>query len=255
MESFFPLFSLAQLGFAVTVAVVAGVVKGVVGFAMPLVLLSGLTIFATPETALAGLILPTLVTNGQQALRQGPRAALASTARFWVFLLCGGAALIITAQLVRSIPATTMMAVIGVLVTLLTVLQLSGWRPRLPQRSVPVEATVGTVAGAMGGVSGVWGPPTVLYLTAIGTAKHDQMRVQGVIYGLGAVALLGAHIASGVLRAETVWFSALLVLPAMAGLWLGGQVLDRINQAVFRQLTLLVLLLAGLNLVRRGFFG
>lgn len=237
------------------VAILAGVVKGIVGFAMPLVLLSGLTVFAAPDIALAGLILPTLVTNGQQALRQGPRAALESSKKFWIFLVFGGVALAGTAQLVRVIPVPLMMAVIGALVTGLTVLQLSGWRPHLPQRSWRIEGSVGAIAGAMGGVSGVWGPPTVLYLTALNTPKGDQMRVQGVIYGLGAVALLAAHVTSGVLRAETIWFSLLLVTPAMAGVWAGGRVLDKINQEMFRRLTLLVLLLAGLNLLRRAAFG
>jgi hypothetical protein len=37
-------------------------------------------------------------------------------------------------------------------------------------------------------------------------------------------------------------------------MWLGGRVMDRIDQAVFRRATLLVLLLAGLNLIRRALF-
>jgi uncharacterized membrane protein YfcA len=69
------------------------------------------------------------------------------------------------------------------------------------------------------------------------------------------VLLAGAHLGSGVLRAETAPLSALLVVPAVAGMWLGGFWQDRIDQATFRKATLAVLLVAGLNLLRRAVLG
>ena len=117
------------------------------------------------------------------------------------------------------------------------------------------EAAIGAFAGFIGGISGVWGPPTVAYLTAINTPKIEQMRVQGVIYGLGALALFGAHIQSGVMRAETAPFSAAMIVPAVLGMWLGTMIQDRIDQAVFRKVTLWVLLIAGATLIRRGLMG
>jgi hypothetical protein len=87
------------------VAVLAGTIKGLVGFAMPMILISGLGSFLDPELALAGLILPTLVTNGVQALRQGAGAAWKSIKRFRLFLICGGVTLLVTAQFVRLLPS------------------------------------------------------------------------------------------------------------------------------------------------------
>ncbi|SFE80779.1 hypothetical protein SAMN04488523_110186 [Sulfitobacter brevis] len=252
MNEIFPLLDPASILLALAIATCAGFVKGVVGFAMPLVLISGLTTFIAPELALAGLILPTLVTNGIQALRQGPRAAWQSIRQFWVYLCAGGVTLIMSAQMVRVMPPHVLQLLIGVPVVFFAVLQLSGHRFNIARRHAGIEAAVGGFAGAMGGVSGVWGPPTVAYLTALDTPKHDQMRIQGVIYGLGAVALLGAHVGSGVLRAETVPFSAALILPAVLGMWLGGRVMVRIDQIMFRRATLIVLLIAGANLIRRA---
>jgi uncharacterized membrane protein YfcA len=208
--------------------------------------------FLSPELALAGLILPTLVTNGIQALRQGPRAAWISVRQFGVFLGVGLVFLLASAQLVRVLQESTLLLMIGIPVTLFSLMQLVGLRFSLSQPSKRIEAVVGAVAGFIGGMSGIWGPPTVAYLTALNTAKGEQMRVQGVIYGLGAVALLGAHIQSGVMRAETLPFSLTLIAPAVLGMWAGSLLHDRVNQAVFRRATLIVLLLAGLALVRRG---
>ncbi|WP_411976167.1 sulfite exporter TauE/SafE family protein [Sulfitobacter faviae] len=254
MNSIFPFLTPFEFYAALAIGLCGGFVKGVVGFALPLVLISGLTTFMAPDLALAGLILPTVLANAFQALRQGPQAALRSIKLFWVFLLCGGVMLVLSAQMVRLVPASVMLLMIGVPVVLFALLQLSKHQFHLAQRSTKVEALVGGFAGAVGGISGIWGPPTVAYLTALGTAKHDQMRIQGVIYGLGAVALLVAHIGSGVLNAQTWPFSALLILPVMLGVWLGSKVMDRVDPVLFRKMTLVVLMVAGLNLIRRAIF-
>ncbi|WP_135500945.1 sulfite exporter TauE/SafE family protein [Roseovarius aestuariivivens] len=239
--------------FAAAVAMAGGVVKGVVGFAMPMVLISGLSSIAPPEVALAGVILPTLFTNGWQALRQGVRAAAGSLARFRVFLLAGLVFMLASAQLVAVMSQAVMLLLIGVPIVVYAAFSLAGRPLRLPPRpGWRVEAGIGAVAGVFGGISGVWGPPTVAMLTALQTEKTEQMRIQGVIYGLGAVALLGAHLGSGVLNPATVPLSATLILPALGGMWLGLRIQDRIDQAMFRRLTLAVLVIAGLNLVRRG---
>ncbi|WP_420569368.1 sulfite exporter TauE/SafE family protein [Thalassovita sp.] len=238
------------------VALVAGIIKGMVGFAMPMIMISGLSGIVGAEWALAGLILPTVATNLWQALRQGWRHAWGSIKRFRVFLLVGGVALLGSAQLVTVLPADTLLLIIGLVVVLFALIQVLGVSIRLPSKgSRRAEAGVGAFAGFVGGMSGIWGPPTVMYLTAINTPKQDQIRIQGVIYGLGAVALLGAHVGSGVVRAETLPFSLAMLPAALFGAWLGFRIQDKTDQAAFRKATLLVLLLAGANLIRKGLIG
>nr|WP_235871351.1 sulfite exporter TauE/SafE family protein [Shimia sediminis] len=245
----------AMFAVALCVAVLAGIVKGTVGFGMPMILISGLTAFLSPELALAGLIVPTVVTNGMQALRQGIGAAWGSVKRFRLFLAAGFFTMIASAQLVRVLPPDVFLLVIGVPVAGFALIQLFGVVLHLPKPTPRLELGIGAFAGAIGGLSGMWGPPTVLYLTALGTEKTEQMRVQGVIYGLGAVALLGAHVGSGVFNAQTAPFSALLVVPAILGMWIGGRIQDRIDQKTFKRATLIVLSIAALNIVRRGLMG
>ena len=254
MDLLFPDFTTVELLLALSIAVISGFVKGVVGFALPLILISGLTLFIAPELALAGLILPTLVTNAIQALRQGRAAAWEAIRKFRVFLISGGVTLFIAAQFVRVVPDDLFLLIIGGLVAFFVLLQLLGITFRLARQRTWVEALVGGFVGAMGGISGFWGAPTVAYLIALDTAKDDQIRIQGVVYGLGALALVGAHVGSGVLRSDTWPFSFALILPAVLGMWLGGKVADRIDQHTFKRVTLLVLLMAGLNLVRRSLF-
>lgn len=253
MELVTHLMTPSAFALALSVAFIAGVVKGMVGFAMPMILISGLSSVISPELALAGLILPTLATNGMQALRQGPRAAWESLMKFRGYLGTLLIVLILSAQLIRVIPVEAMLLIIGVPIVIFAATQLAGIPLRIA--SPPTRATeigIGAFAGFIGGLSGVWGPPTVAYLTALDTPKLDHIRVQGVIYGLGAFVLLFAHIGSGVVRAETIPFSLALLAPAFVGMWLGLKVNDRIDQKVFRKATLFVLFFVGLKLIRRG---
>ena len=177
MEQLLEILTFQHLCFAVLVAAIAGIVKGVVGFAMPMVFVSGLSTFLSPELALAGLIVPTLCTNVFQALRQGPAAAWNSIIKFRVFLFFGFLGLIVGAQLVRILPLQTMLLVIGLPIVLFALLQLAGVEVKLSGQSFRVAAGIGTFAGFMGGLSGIWGPPTVVYLAALGTNKNDHMQI------------------------------------------------------------------------------
>ncbi len=236
------------------VTLLAGFVKGAVGFAMPMIMISALGSFLPPDTALAAVILPTLASNLWQALRGGWRRAWAVIWRFRLYLSVMLVALALSAQLVRLLPQQALLLMIGVPITFFAVSQLLGWQPALRRRAW-VEALVAAFAGFVGGLSGVWGPPLVAWLTAIGTPRREQMQVQGVVYSLAAVMLALAHLGSGVLNRGSLPLSALLVVPAVAGMALGLRLNDRLAQQAFRRATLVVLVLAGLNLIRRALIG
>ena len=256
MDALFTLIPPTTLALCFGIAVFAGVIKGMVGFALPLILISGLSSVIEPELALAGLLFPTILSNVWQAFRQGVGAALGSLRVFLPFLLTGGVLLVISAQLVRWVPTQAMFLIIGVPVVIFTILQLIGWRPHLDERArFRAQLAVGAIAGAMGGFSGTWGPPTVMLLIALDTPKMDQIRIQGVLYALGSMVLVLAHVGSGVLRSETLPFAFFTIVPAMAGMWIGLRLQDKFDQRTFQRATLVVLIVAGLNLIRRGVMG
>jgi uncharacterized membrane protein YfcA len=239
---------------AVAVTLFAGFVKGAVGFAMPLIMISSFSAFLEPEQALAGLILPTLVTNVSQATRQGMGAARDSVTKYHRFLIATLVLIVISAQFVRAIPQELFLILLGVPITAFALAQLSGRKLALKlQHRHRAEWVMGAIGGLYGGVSGVWGPPLIVYLLSIGADKVETVRVQGVVFFLGAVVLLGAHLQTGVMAGPNLWFSAALVVPAMVGQLLGQRLQDRLDQARFRRWTQALLVLTGLNLIWRAF--
>lgn len=241
---------------ATLIATLAGFVKGAVGFALPMILISGLGSILPAETALAALILPTLLSNLWQSLRDGWRAAFAIVRRYWLFIAMMVVMLACSAQLVTLVPDTVLFLVIGVPIVLFALTQLAGWRLHLrPETRVRDELVLGGVSGFVGGMSGVWGPPLVAYLVAIDEAKRDAVRIQGVVFLVGAVILLVAHLHSGVLNPVTLPLSAAAIVPVFAGYALGSLVQNRLPQESFRRVVLVVLGLVGLNLIRRAMLG
>lgn len=241
---------------AVLITLFAGFVKGAVGFALPLIMVSGMGIFIEPQLVVAAIILPIVVSNALQSLRGGLAAARDAVREHAVYICIVCAAIFVTAQFVTSIPPNAMYVALGVPVVLLSAIQLAGLRFRVaPDNRRRVELPIALAAGIMGGLAGTWGPPTVLYLLALDTPKARQMVVQGVVYGLGSITLLAGHLRSGLLNAETAPLSAMLVVPALMGMAAGFALGNRLDQEKFRKATMAVLIVAGLNLIRRGLQG
>lgn len=234
----------------------AAFVKGVSGFAMPLLMISTLVAFLPPTTALAALIMPTVMTNLAQALRQGPRAAWETTRKYYRLILVMVVILPISAQFVQIIPKALLMGLLGVPVLAFAGVQLAGRSLALRvEHRGRAEMASGLVAGFYGGISGVWGPPVIVYLLSVGAEKTESVRVQGVVYLIGAVVLVASHLQSGLLNAQTLPFSAAMMVPAMLGLGLGFLLHDRLDAKRFRFWTLVLLFLSGANLVRGALAG
>lgn len=252
----FPDLAPHLLTLIVAITLFAGFVKGAVGFAMPMIMVSGFASVLSPELALAGLILPTLATNLAQGFRDGLRAAWAAFAGYWRLNLLIMGIILFSAQLVIVLPQRVLLAMLGAPVLAYALSQLLGWQLRIaPGRRRVAELATGVVSGFFGGFSGIWGPPVIAFLTSLDLPRREHVRVQGVCYLAGSVFLLAAHLRSGVLNGATLPFSAALLVPAFLGLWAGRAVQDRLDQQVFRRATLVVLAVAGANLLRRAMTG
>ncbi|NJM81930.1 MAG: sulfite exporter TauE/SafE family protein [Tabrizicola sp.] len=238
---------------ALAITAFAGFVKGTVGFAMPMIMMSALSSFLPPEEALAALILPTLVTNLSQSLRQGVHAAVDTARTYRRFLIAVVVFIALSAPFVTLLPRTVFLLLLGGPITIYALIQLAGKTLviRVDHRR-RAEWGLGVIGGIYGGISGIWGPPLLVYLLSIGVGKVEIIRAQGVVFLVGSVALLLAHLGTGIADAEALAFSAILACPALIGLYLGYVVQDRLDQQRFRRWTQGLLVLTGLNLIRQA---
>lgn len=234
--------------------VVAGTVKGTLGIGLPLVAVPLLATVLDLPTALALMIVPVLASNLMQAL-QGTRKR-ATLRRFWPLLMTLIPCTIVSAQFVSSIDLRTGSLVLGVIVVLFSLSQLV--RLRLPVSGTHekrLNPIVGAIAGFLGGVSNLFGPPLIMYLVALRLEKDDFVTTIGLLFLISGVTLYATLTVVGVVTIENATASLVAALPVMAGVFLGTRIRGRINQKSFERVLLVVLVLIGLNLVRRGLIG
>lgn len=256
MDVFMGGLPLSAFVFACLITLFAGFVKGAIGFALPLIMIALLPSVMPAQTALAALILPVLVTNVHQSVRHGIGTALQSGRKFWRIVAATMAGIVVSAPFVVVLPQPVLFLLLGVAVLVFSLLQLSGWAPVIPDRwRNTAELGTGLVGGLYGGISGVWGPPTLVYLLATKVEKREVVRVLSVVFTLGAVVLVVMHLRSGVLNAHTIPLSAAMLVPATLGLFLGYVVQDRMDAVLFRRYALILLCLSAINLLRRGLLG
>lgn len=254
MESYLSHIDLSVLIFATVAGLAAGLVKGVVGFGMPMILLSSLAMFLPIYSALAALILPTLLTNLQQAREQGLSQSIPLMAKHKIFIGVMVILIFSSAALTPNLPQQFLLGILGIFILSFSIFQMSGYRFSLSSEDYRAQFLFGSIAGVAGGLCGAFGPPTVAYLTAINTAKNEQMKIQALIYGTGAMLMFFGHMASGIFNFSTAPLSAFLILPCVCGFWIGARIRNTFDQNMFRKVTLGVLILVGANLIRRAWF-
>ncbi|MGI4953976.1 MAG: sulfite exporter TauE/SafE family protein [Janthinobacterium lividum] len=237
------------------VFLLAGTVKGLLGLGLPTVAMGLLGLFMRPAEAAALLILPSLVTNVWQLLarpRLGPLAR-----RFWPMMLAIAAGTLASAGLIAGTPTpaagAALGAALGATLVLYALTGLARLRLRVPTAA---ERWAGPLAGAMTGLvtgaTGVFVVPAVPYLGALDLDRDDLVQALGLSFTVSTLALAAGLALHGALPLAASARSLLAVLPALAGMALGGWLRTRIQPAPFRLCFFASLLALGTELLWRG---
>lgn len=204
--------------------------------------------------AIALVIVPMVLLNLWQIHRSGDVLATWRRFRPLALTMCVGIAAV--AVLAASVPTDWVTLTLGLSITLFAVNGLVRGVPSLPARlDRPAQVVAGAVAGVMGGLSGVWAPPIVIYLSAIGLDKDAFVRASGLLLLLGSLVLAMGYASNGLLNARQATTGLALVVPALAGFALGERLRSRLAGEGFRRAVLLFFLVMGLNLIRRVALG
>lgn len=244
----------ALYGYVILAFLLGGALKGIVGVGMPLVGISLLSLVLDPRLVLALLAIPILVTNLWQAFNTG--LPWHNVVRFWPLILLFGIGTWAGAQLIVQINTALLLGILGMVVVVFCSLSLLNPRFYLPPRHERwAGPAVGIGAGILNGISTVNGPPLAMYLVSLRLEKDAFVAAYGLICVCGAVPLVLSYAAVGILGVQEAKWSLLALIPVMGGLWFGQWVRSYINPVLFRKMLLIVLILLGLNLIRRAVMG
>lgn len=233
---------------------VAGTVKGVAGVGLPMTALGILTFTTDPRTAVILAIVPIFLANLWQFLRAGDvRDALR---RYWPFMVTMVPGIPLTLALTSDVSPNLLMAVLGVVFVVFVAINVTRRMPQIPDRlDLPVQLGFGALAGVLGGLTSLWLPAIVVYLSGRDAPKEEFVRATGLLLFAGSIPLFLGYVAEGYLTGPLALVSLGVMIPTLAGLLLGERLRRRLSEQTFRNILMVVFLLIGLNLIRRAIMG
>lgn len=238
---------------AVFIYFVAGVIKGMLGIGFPTAAVSLLAQVTDARTAISLVVIPMVVTNAWQVWRNRQLRWVFSN--FWLLLLMMLLFIAIFSQLAGLVPIPLLTGTLGLIVAAYAASSL--YRPvvKIPDRHDRLSQVIaGVSAGALGGITGVWAPPILIFLNARGIGKDAFVATTGVLFCLGSVVLFSGYVSAGLIGPSIALMSCLLLLPSLAGFSVGELIRQRLSPARFERVLLWFFLVMGLNLIRRALY-
>lgn len=232
----------------IILAVLAGgLVKGTLGFGMPMVALPIIAFIIPPTTAMILLCAPIFLTNFLQIkFRQG-----VSSYRFLPMFLSLIIGLIIGARLILEIDVKTITQIIAVSIIFAALVNCFGIKIKNINKNHEntITSLIGFGSGILGGLSTFYGPPMLAYLVAVDLPKEKFVRTVSTMYFIGSFPLYGSLIYYGFATKEDLIFSLILIIPAFIAQQVGTKIRDKFNQNQFRICILITLIILGFSLL------
>jgi uncharacterized protein len=241
--------SLLQIAVIAVAFIVAGIAKGAIGMGMPPIAI-GLMSFAVPlESAIAIMVLPTMVTNIWQAIYGGGFRPLMRRFGFMAFTAMVG--ILAVGLLLSDLGSPQTAGWVGALLVLYSAIALTPWRPKVPRRVEPwVNPLIGLASGAVAGSTGVAAVPFLPYMQSLEMDPHELVQALGIMF-LFITGMLAVSLAlHGAYQLANSLAGVAAVAPTMIGVWLGQWVRRRLRPETFRRIFIFGMLGVGLHLAR-----
>jgi len=224
-----------------------GLTSGLAGFAMGIVV-SGMWLHIIPPLQTTTLIV------GYGLLTQGYAIWKLRYALSWRKLapfIVGGAIGVPIGAILLSyyINPTELRPGFGVLLVLYSIYGLARPAFKPVPFGVPADVGIGVLNGVIGGLTGLTGITVTIWCQLRGWPKDVQRAVFQPV-NLAVIVMSAASLTvAGAVTAETIKLY-LFGLPLMlAGLWIGLKFYGKLDEAAFRKVILVLLLVSGLTLI------
>lgn len=228
-------------------ALIAGFVQGLSGFAFGLVSMAFWAWSIPPQ-----LVGPMVVFASAfgQLLTLGAAGRGFELKRTLPFIIGGLIGVPIGAALLPHINHAAFKAFVGTVLVLWSPTMLFATRlPNVTFGGRVADGGAGLVGGLMGGLGGLTGPPTVLWLALRGWGRDIQRAVFQTFNIVMQVLTLAAYAAGGIITAKTIALFALVAVSMMLPALLGARLYRRLSDIGFRRLVLVLLFFSGLALL------
>jgi len=243
--------TIANLSIYLAATFAAALVTGIAGFAFGLIAAAVWLHILTPLQTATLIIAFGLVVQGVSVWKL--RHAL-RWSRLWPFLLGAAVGVPLGVAILGWAPPDPVRVGVGVVLILYSIYTLL--RPAMKPVTgggATADAGVGFLNGILGGLTGFAGILTTIWCGMRGWGKDEQRAVFQPI-GVAIFAMSGLWLGiRGSISVGIVWFFVVGLPVLLAGTWAGLKLYGHLDEAGFRKVVLVLLLLSGVALVVPAF--
>lgn len=229
----------------------AGVVKGVVGFGLPVVALALLANTIGLKAAIALITVPGITMNIWQAAAGGNFKTI--VARIWTLLVLACASIWLGVSILAQADGKLVSGLLGVLLAIYATYSLTRAQLIPPRKWEPLlTPVVGALSGIAYGMTGSLMVPGVIYLQALGFDRNMLVQALGITFLLTTSALAISLSGHNLLGADLGLLSATALIPASIGMFAGQKFRHSLSEELFRKVFFWALLVSGLYMIVRA---
>ena len=230
--------------FVAAIFLLAGCVKGLIGFGLPTVSIAIIATFLGLIEAMTLMLLPSLITNLWQGLVGGHLIRLIR--RCWSMFIFGAVFTWLTSSLLSTCNPATFTVILGVVITLYGLSSLYSYKPPSPGSSeFWISPFIGMISGGITGLTGVFVVPAIGYLQALRMERDELIQAIGLWVTIATLSLAFSLKDHDLFSNELGLLSLTAVLPALLGMWVGRVLRPRLSESAFRHLFFAALMLLG----------
>jgi uncharacterized protein len=230
---------------------IAGLIKGVTGIGFSTCALPFLVLAVGLKPAMAIVTIPALVSNF--AVIAGGVGLGQVLNRFWPFYVAIAPGILVGTAAIAFVDLRSAVQLLAVLT--LAYVWLALVRPDLtlaPWVGRAIAVPAGLLNGFLTGLTGSQIVPLMPYMMALKLAPEEQVQAVNLAVSLASAFLAAALAGAGIMTAELAMASAAGVLPAVAGVSIGGRLRGKLSPAAFRHVALATLAVLALSLYGKG---
>lgn len=244
-----------QIALIIAAALFAGgFSKGATGIGLPPIATPIIAMVTDVPTAVGLMAVPIVFSNAWQAFSGG--LFLASLRRFGRVLVAIPPGVVLGGAVLSLGDPDLLFLILGLIVSLFAALSLIRPGLHLPEgMESRLSLPIGFAAGVIGGLSSLFVPILASFLLSLRLKPDEFVAGLGLLFLSGGVTLTLVTAGFGLLGPEGWLVSLLAILPVLLGQAAGQAIRRHIDPATFRRIVLVLLLLIGLNLLRRALLG
>ena len=244
----FDLFTMIAIA---VIFLLAGTVKGVIGLGLPSVSLGLLVAVLDLTTAMVLLIVPTFVTNLWQAMVGGNGRVI--LLRLWPFLFMATVTVWVGVTVLTSVDQALLSGLLGILLVIYSAINLLGFSFTIPkQKEFWVGTLFGTFNGMLGGMTGSFVVPGVIFLQAIGLSRDTLIQSMGILFTASYAALTLALKGNNLITPTLSLLSVLAIIPVAVGMFMGQRIRKTLSEYRFRQIFFISIFILGFFIIAKA---